>query len=89
MSTFSWSAKNPDENNKNQAKKLKAYEFFFDFHRPLPPKVYRLYTLENVDIYGRSLILYGKSRVICTSSKLKQTWPSTTCQETAFCSILA
>ncbi len=29
------SAKNPYENNKNQAKKLKVYEKNVDFHRPL------------------------------------------------------
>ncbi len=49
------SAKNPHENNKNQAKKLKVYEKYFDFHNsPLPPpsKVYGLYTGETVDIYG-------------------------------------
>ncbi len=46
------SAKNPHENNKNQAKKLKMYRKNIDFHKPLPPKVYGLYTRENVDIYG-------------------------------------
>ncbi len=32
------SAKNPNENNKNQAKKLKVYEKNVDFHRPPPPR---------------------------------------------------
>ncbi len=53
-STF-LSAKNPHENNKNQAKKLKVYGTNVDFHRPPPPsptKVYGLYTCENVNIYG-------------------------------------
>ncbi len=45
------SATNPHENNKNQAKKLKVYGNNADFHRPLPPKVYGLYTHGNVDIY--------------------------------------
>ncbi len=39
------SAKNPHENNKNQAKKLKVYRKNVDFHRPplpLPQKVYCL-----------------------------------------------
>ncbi len=54
-STF-LSAKNPHENNKNQAKKLKMYRKNVYFHRPTPlPKVYGLYTRENVDIYGRPL----------------------------------
>ncbi len=51
-----FSAKNPHENNKNQAKKLKVYEFFFDFHSP-PPKVYGLYTRENVDIMDSPLTI--------------------------------
>ncbi len=45
------SAKNPHEHNKNQTKKLKVYEKNVDFHRS-PLKVYGLYTIENVDIYG-------------------------------------
>ncbi len=52
------SAKNPHENNKYQAKKLKMYGIFFNFHippHPFPLKVYGLYTRENVDIYGRAL----------------------------------
>ncbi len=49
------SAKNPHQNNKNQARKLKVYEKNADFHRPLPLKVYGLYIHENVDIYGRPL----------------------------------
>ncbi len=51
------SAKNPHENNKNQAKKLKVYRFFFDFHKPPPPKMYGLYTCDNVDIYGWPLTI--------------------------------
>ncbi len=52
------SAKNPHENNKNQAKKLQLNRKNVDFHRHPPPfiKVYGLYTPENVDIYGRPLI---------------------------------
>ncbi len=42
-STF-LSAKNPHENNKNQAKKLKVYEKNVDFHRP-PPRKCMFYTL--------------------------------------------
>ncbi len=34
------------------------------------------------------LILYGKSKVIYTPTKIKLTWPSTTNHENAFCSIL-
>ncbi len=49
------SAKNPHENNKNQAKTLKVYGNVFDFHRHPPLKVYGLYTCENVDIYGQPL----------------------------------
>ncbi len=45
------SAKNPHEDNINQAKKLKVYGKDVDFHNP-PPKVYGFYTCENVDIYG-------------------------------------
>ncbi len=44
-------AKNPHENNKNQAKKLKVYGKNVDF----PRKVYVLYTGENIDIFGRLL----------------------------------
>ncbi len=53
------SAKNPHENNKNQAKRLIVYRKNVVFHRPLvpPPKVYSLYTRENVDIYGQPLIV--------------------------------
>ncbi len=54
------SANNPNENNKNQAKKLKVYGKNVDFHRaqpPLLPIVYGLYSHENVDIYGRPLIM--------------------------------
>ncbi len=48
------SAQNPHENNKNQAKKLKVYGKNIDFQRPpSPPKVYVLYTRENIDIFGR------------------------------------
>ncbi len=54
------SAKNPHENNKNQAKKLKVYGTNVDFLRPHPPppRVYGLYTHENVDIYGWPLRRY-------------------------------
>ncbi len=54
------SVNNPNENNKNQAKKLKVYGKNVDFHRaqpPLLPIVYGLYSHENVDIYGRPLIM--------------------------------
>ncbi len=51
------SAKNPHHNNKNQAKNLKVYGKNIDFQtHPLPLKVYGVYTHENVDIYGLSLI---------------------------------
>ncbi len=47
------SAKNPHENNKNQAKKSKVYRKNVNFMTTsLPLKVYGLY---NVDIYGWSL----------------------------------
>ncbi len=42
-----------------------------------------------ITIIIRLFILYGKSRVICTLTLLKLTWPSTTDQGNAFCSILA
>ncbi len=46
------SAKNPHENNKNQAKKLKVYRKNVDFHRPHPPLLpQKVYSRENVDIY--------------------------------------
>ncbi len=47
-----WSAKYPGENNKNQAKKLKVYNFVLIFKDPPPPKVNGLHTRENVDIYA-------------------------------------
>ncbi len=49
------SAKNPHENNKNQAKTLSVRKKCL-FSQTLPLKVYGLYTCENVDIYGWPLI---------------------------------
>ncbi len=55
------SGKNPHENNKNQTKKLKvkhvAIKCWFSHTHPPSPKVYVLYTCENVDIFGRPLTL--------------------------------
>ncbi len=56
-STF-LTAKNPNENNKNQAKKLKVYGekgwFSQTTNPPSPPpeSVWFVHTPENVDIYG-------------------------------------
>ncbi len=56
------SAKNPHENNnKNEAKKLKVYGIFLIFPGPPPPrKCMVLYTRENIDIYGRPLKQFQK-----------------------------
>ncbi len=40
------------ENSKNQAKKLSVQKKCWFWQTPLPPKVYVLYTRENVDIFG-------------------------------------
>ncbi len=45
------SSKNPHENNKKQANFFLNVWKNVDFQPP-PPKVYDLYTCENVDIYG-------------------------------------
>ncbi len=57
------SAKNSHENNKYQAKKVKVYGKKLDFQtpHPPPPKVYDLYTRENVNIYGWPLMWLYKS----------------------------
>ncbi len=47
------SAKIQHENKKNQAEKLKVYGKMLIFTFPPPPKVYVLYTRENVDIFGQ------------------------------------
>ncbi len=52
-----WSAKNPYENNKNQAKKLIVQKKCRFSQTHPPPNVYGLYTREYVDIYGRPLIV--------------------------------
>ncbi len=46
------SAKNPHENNKNQAKKLKVYQKMSIFTDPPPHPKCMVWTHENVDIYG-------------------------------------
>ncbi len=68
------SANNPYENNKNLAKKLKVYRKNVDFHRPSPPKVYGLYTHENVDIHGRPLIMCMDSRSVRQWLQFSSNW---------------
>ncbi len=53
------SAKNPHENNNNQAKNVKLYGKNVDFHGP-SPKVYVFYTHEDVDILGWFLNIFGQ-----------------------------
>ncbi len=64
--------------------------FIFDhgFHVPYLAN-YSFYPVMHTVLCLPLFILYGKSRVIYTPTKSKQTWPSTIFWENALCSILA